>query len=147
MRKVGTFNPAPLPNYSLGNSALTKFPLRLELNMACFSWVNRNVHLGPEKPGNKSWVPLQPLPQVSCEVWMLDFQECCEPGYTLLSTSGARLPKVCSVLLTDNPALETSLGSLTSMVNRLLLKILFSGSHGFCFQKNGNCNSNTAYRL
>lgn len=77
---------------------------------------------------------------------MLDFHKCCEPGYTLLSTSGARLPKVRSVLLTDNPALETSFDRPTSTLNRLLLKILSLVSHGFCF-KNWNCSSKTVYRL
>lgn len=48
-----------------------------------------------------------------------------------LSTSGARLPKVCSVLLTDNPASEISFDRLTSTLNRFLLKILVLGSHGF----------------
>lgn len=56
---------------------------------------------------------------------MVDFQKCCEPGYTLLNTSGIRLPKVCSVLLTDNPALEISLDSPTSTLNGLLENTVF----------------------
>lgn len=147
MRRVGIFIQHHCQTTVLVTLHWPSFSLHLEPNMACFSWVNSNVHLGPGKPGNKSWVPLQPLPQVSCEVWMLDFQKCCEPGYTLFSTSGARLPKVCLVLLTDNPALETSFESPTSTVNRLLLKILSAGFHGFCFQKNWNCNTNTVCRL
>lgn len=55
---------------------------------------------------------------------MLDFQKCCEPGYTFLSTSGTRLSKVCSVLLIDNPAPKTCFDRPNSTLNGLLLKIL-----------------------